>query len=109
MTMPNDNDNLLESLLSITPEDIAAYQAAQAARDQALAASFEELATMAPEPYHAKQARVYRRSIKQGHQEQAKDCIWRAASFLDLLTPAEANYTDLTPARVTELIARLGW
>jgi hypothetical protein len=107
--MPNDNDNLLESLLSITPEDIAAYQAAQAARDQALAASFEELATMAPEPYHAKQARVYRRSIKQGHQATALDALWRAASFLDLLSLGEANYTDLSPARIRELIAALGW
>ena len=107
--MTNHDDNLLESLLAITPEEVAAYQAAQAARDRALSDAFEELAEMPPEPYHAKQARVYRRSIKQGHQEQAKDCIWRAASFLDLLTTAEANYTDLTPARVTELIARLGW
>jgi|LakMenEpi03Aug12_release.lakeMendotaPanAssembly.Ray.scaffolds.fasta_scaffold36286_6 hypothetical protein len=108
--MPNDhNDNLLESLLSITPEDIAAYQAAQAARDRALSDAFEELAEMPPEPYHAKQARVYRRSIKQGHQGTALDALWRAASFLDLLTPAEANYTDLTPARASELIAALGW
>jgi hypothetical protein len=107
--MPNENDNLLESLLAITPEERAAYQARQAARDQALSDAFEELATMAPEPYHAKQARVYRRSIKQGHQEQALDALWRAASFLDLLSLGEANYTDLTPARVTELIARLGW
>ncbi len=107
--MPNDNDNLLESLLSITPEERAAYQAAQAARDQALSDAFEELAEMAPEPYPAKQARVYRRSIKQGHQEQALDALWRASSFLDLLSLGEANYTDLTPARVTELIARLGW
>jgi hypothetical protein len=103
------NDNLLESLLSITPEEAAAYQAAQAARDRALSDAFEELATMAPEPYHAKQARVYRRSIKQGHQGPALDALWRAASFLDLLTTAEANYTDLSPARVTELIAALGW
>jgi hypothetical protein len=103
------NDNLLESLLSITPEDLAAYQAAQAARDRALAASFEELATMAPEPYHAKQHRLYRRSIKQGHQATAMDALWRAASFLDLLTTAEHSHTALSPARVTELIARLGW
>jgi hypothetical protein len=103
------NDNLLESLLSITPEEAAAYQAAQAARDQALSDAFEELATMAPEPYHAKQARVYRRSIKQGHQGTALDALWRAASFLDLLTTAEANYTDLSPARIRELIAALGW
>jgi hypothetical protein len=103
------NGNLLESLLSITPEEVAAYQARQAARDQALSDAFEELATMAPEPYHAKQARVYRRSIKQGNQGTALDALWRAASFLDLLTTAEANYTDLSPARVTELIAALGW
>ena len=107
--MTNHDDNLLESLLASTPEETAAYQAAQAARDQALAASFEELATMAPEPYHAKQARVYRRSIKQGHQATALDALWRAASFLDLLSLGEANYTALSPARVTELIARLGW
>ena len=107
--MPNDNDNLLESLLSITPEDIAAYQAAQAARDQALAASFEELAEMPPEPYHVKQHRLYRRSIKQGNQGTALDALWRAASFLDLLSLGEANYTDLTPARIRELIAALGW
>jgi hypothetical protein len=107
--MPNDNDNLLESLLSITPEERAAYQARQAARDQALSDAFEELATMAPEPYHAKQARVYRRSIKQGHQEQALDALWRAASNLDLLSLGEASHTALSPARVTELIAALGW
>jgi hypothetical protein len=105
----NNHDDLLESLLSITPEDLAAYQAAQAARDRALSDAFEELAEMPPEPYHAKQARVYRRSIKQGHQGTALDALWRAASFLDLLTPAEANYTDLTPARASELIAALGW
>ncbi len=107
--MPNDNDNLLESLLASTPEEVAAYQAAQAARDRALAASFDELASLPPEPYHAKQHRIYRRSIKQGHQGPAMDALWRAASFLDLLTTAEASYTDLTPARVSELIARLGW
>ena len=103
------NDNLLESLLSITPEDIAAYQAAQAARDRALSDAFEELAEMPPEPYHVKQARIYRRSVRQGHQGQALDALWRASSFLDLLTTAEANYTDLSPARIRELIARLGW
>ena len=107
--MTNHDDNLLESLLSITPEDIAAYQAAQAARDRALSDAFEELAEMPPEPYHAKQARVYRRSIKQGHQATALDALWRAASFLDLLSLGEANYTALSPARVTELIAALGW
>jgi hypothetical protein len=103
------NDNLLESLLSITPEDLAAYQAAQAARDRALAASFEELTTMPPESYHAKQARIYRRSIKQSNQATALDALWRAASFLDLLTPAEGSHSDLSPARIRELIARLGW
>ncbi len=107
--MTNHDDNLLESLLSITAEDLAAYQARQQARDQDLAASFEELATMAPEPYHAKQARVYRRSIKQGHQGQALDALWRAASNLDLLTTAEGSHSDLSPARIRELIARLGW
>jgi hypothetical protein len=103
------NDNLLESLLSITAEDLAAYQARQAARDQALAASFDELASLPPEPYHAKQHRLYRRSVREGHQEQAKDCIWRAASSLDMLSLGEASHTDLTPARIQELIARLGW
>jgi hypothetical protein len=109
MTMTNHDDNLLESLLAITPEEIADYQARQAARDRALSDAFEELADLPPEPYHVKQARIYRRSVRQGHQEQALDALWRAASFLDLLSLGEANYTDLTPARVTELIARLGW
>jgi hypothetical protein len=103
------DDNLLESLLSITAEETAAYQARQAARDRALAASFEELASLPPEPYHAKQARIYRRSIKQGNQATALDALWRAASNLDLLTTAEASYTDLSPARIRELLARLGW
>jgi hypothetical protein len=103
------NDNLLESLLSITPEDLAAYQAAQAARDQALAASFEELAEMPPEPYHVKQHRLYRRSIKQGNQATAMDAVWRAASNQNLLTQAEHSHTALSPARIQELIARLGW
>ncbi len=107
--MTNHDDNLLESLLSITAEEAADYQARQAARDRALAASFEELTTMPPEPYHAKQARVYRRSIKQGHQEQALDALWRAASNLDLLTTAEHSHTALSPARIQELIAALGW
>ena len=107
--MPNDNDNLLDSLLSITAEEAAAYQARQQARDQDLAQAFEELASLPPESYHAKQARIYRRSIKQSNQATALDALWRAASFLDLLTTAEANYTDLSPARIQELIARLGW
>jgi hypothetical protein len=89
--MPNDNDNLLESLLSITAEDLAAYQARQQARDQDLAASFEELASLPPESYHAKQARIYRRSIKQSNQATALDALWRAASFLDLGKPAIAT------------------
>ncbi len=107
--MPNDNDNLLESLLASTPEETAAYQARQAARDRALAASFEELAEMPPEPYHVKQHRLYRRSVRQGHQGPALDALWRASSFLDLLTTAEASYSDLTPARIRELLAHLGW
>lgn len=104
-----NHDDLLESLLSITAEEAAAYQARQAARDQELAHAFEELAEMPPEPYHAKQHRLYRRSIKQGHQEQALDALWRAASSLDLLTTAEHSHAALSPARVTELIASLGW
>ncbi len=107
--MPNDNDNLLESLLSITAEEAAAYQARQAARDQALSDAFEELASLPPEPYHVKQARVYRRSIKQGHQEQALDALWRAASNQNLLTQAEESHAALSPARIRELIAALGW
>jgi len=107
--MTNDNDNLLESLLSITPEERAAYQARQAARDRALSDAFEELADLPPEPYHVKQHRLYRRSIRQGHQATALDALWRAASFLDLLSLGEANYTDLSPARIRELIAALGW
>ncbi len=107
--MTNHDDNLLESLLSITAEEAAAYQARQAARDQELAQAFEELAEMPPEPYHVKQHRLYRRSVRQGHQEQAKDCIWRAASFLDLLTTAEGSHSDLSPARIQELIAALRW
>jgi hypothetical protein len=103
------NDNLLESLLAITPEEMADYQARQAARDQDLAASFDELASLPPESYPAKQARLYRRSVRQGHQGTALDALWRAASFLDLLTQAEHSHTDLSPARVSELIARLGW
>jgi hypothetical protein len=106
--MPN-HDDLLESLLAITPEEIADYQARQAARDQALSDAFDELASLPPEPYHAKQHRIYRRSIKQGHQGQALDALWRASSFLDLLTTAEHSHTALSPARVTELIAALGW
>jgi hypothetical protein len=110
MTMTTDhNDNLLESLLSITAEETAAYQARQQARDRELAQAFEELAEMAPEPYPAKQHRLYGRSVRQGHQEQALDALWRAASFLDLLTPAEGSHSDLSPARIRELIARLGW
>ena len=107
--MTTDNDNLLESLLSITPEERAAYQARQQARDRELAQAFEELAEMAPEPYPAKQHRLYGRSVRQGHQEQALDALWRAASNLDLLTTAEHSHTALSPARIQELIAALGW
>jgi hypothetical protein len=107
--MPNHDDNLLESLLAITPEEVTAYQARQQARDQELAQAFEELAEMPPESYPAKQARIYRRSIRQGHQGPALDALWRVSSFLDLLTTAEASYSDLTPARIQELLARLGW
>jgi hypothetical protein len=59
--------------------------------------------------YQQKQRQFYIAATRMGHVQTALDALWRAASFLDLLTPAEANYTDLTPARVTELIARLGW
>ena len=107
--MTNHDDNLLESLLAITPEEIADYQARQAARDRALSDAFEELADLPPEPYHVKQARIYRRSVRQGHQEQALDALWRAASNLDLLTTAEHSHTALSPARIQELIAALGW
>ena len=107
--MTTDNDNLLESLLSITAEEAAAYQARQAARDQALSDAFDELASLPPESYHAKQARIYRRSIKQNNQGTALDALWRAASSLGLLTTAEHSHTALSPARIQELIAALGW
>jgi hypothetical protein len=46
---------------------------------------------------------------KPATQGTSLDALWRAASFLDLLTQAEHSHTALTPARVTELLARLGW
>ena len=39
----------------------------------------------------------------------ALDALWRAASHSDFLASQEHSYTELTPARVTELLTRLGW
>ncbi len=107
------NDNLLESLLAITAEESAAYQASQAARDQELADAFEELAEMPPESYQDMQYRVYRRHIKNGNHRSALSALWRAAGSLNLLTQSEKTDPQwdlaLSPARVSELIARLGW
>jgi hypothetical protein len=106
--MPDHDDNLLDSLLALSPEELAAYQARQEARDQALADAFEEMTDLLPS-YQEKQHRRYTAALAMGWTDTAADALWRAASSLDLLTTAEGSHSDLTPARVSDLLARLGW
>ena len=81
-----------------------------------LAAAFAQLtdpkwlATL-PEPptYREKQHRRYRQYSAMGWHDTAQDALWRAASEADMLTQAEHSYTELTPARVAELLTLLGW
>lgn len=84
-------------------------------RDE-LAAAFDQLNDPAwlaslPEPpsYREKQHRRYREAMALGWHGTAMDAVWRAASEADMLTQAEHWDNDLPPARVTELLARLGW
>ena len=104
-----NHDDLLESLLSITAEDLADYQARQAARDRELFASLEEIGEVTPPTYREKQHQRYQQALRLGQDQAAMDALWRAASSLDLLSLGESSHTDLTPARVSELLARLGW
>lgn len=69
------------------------------------------LATL-PEPpsYREKQHKRYIFAMTPpALQATALDALWRAASDADMLTPQEHSYTELTSARVTELLTRLGW
>lgn len=59
--------------------------------------------------YREKQHRRYTLAMAQGNRESAQDALWRAASEADMLAPREHSHGELTPARVTELLARLGW
>jgi len=59
--------------------------------------------------YREKQHRRYTLAMDQGNQDTAHDALWRAASDADLLTPQEHSHTELSPARVTALLAALGW
>jgi hypothetical protein len=59
--------------------------------------------------YRENQHKRYREAMALGWQDTAQDALWRAASEADMLTQAEHSHTELTPARVTELITLLGW
>lgn len=81
-----------------------------------LAAAFAQLndpawlATL-PEPpsYREKQYKRYHQYSAMGWHDTAQDALWRAASEADLLTTQEHSHTELTPARVAELLTLLGW
>ena len=64
--------------------------------------------------YREKQHRRYTLAMAQSRHDVAQlvvalDALWRAASEADLLTTQEHSHTELTPARVAELLTRLGW
>jgi len=59
--------------------------------------------------YREKQHRRYTLAMDQGNQDTAHDALWRAASEADLLTTQEHSHTELSPARIAELVAALGW
>jgi len=68
------------------------------------------LATL-PEPpsYRQKQHKRYIEGLALGWHNTAMDAVWRAASEADLLTQAEHWDNELSPARMAELVAALGW
>lgn len=59
--------------------------------------------------YLTKQHTRYRQALLLGNRESALDALWRAASHSDLLTLDEHSHTELSPARITALLSRLGW
>ena len=59
--------------------------------------------------YLTKQQNHYRQALLLGNQDIAADAQWRAASHSDLLSTAEHSHTELSPQRVTALVAALGW
>lgn len=59
--------------------------------------------------YRENQHKRYTLAMAQGNQDTAQDALWRAASEADLLTTQEHSHTELSPARVTELLTALGW
>lgn len=62
-----------------------------------------------PMTYREKQYCCYLQYLAMGWKDTAQDALWRAASEADLLATQEHSYTELTPARVTELLILLGW
>lgn len=62
-----------------------------------------------PMTYREKQYRRYLQYLAMGCWHTAQDALWRAASEADMLAPREHSHTELTPARVDELITLLGW
>ena len=68
------------------------------------------LATL-PEPpsYRQKQHKRYIEGLALGWHGTAMDAVWRAASEADLLTQEEHWDNELSPARMAELVAALGW
>lgn len=59
--------------------------------------------------YQSRQHRRYREFLAVGQTSAAQDALWRAASAANLLRPNETSTDALTPDRVAELIAQLGF
>lgn len=76
--------------------------------------SYIDTARLATCTYRKMQHRRYREAMAQSRHDAAQlvvalDALWKAASEADMLTPQEQSYTDLTSARITELLTALGW
>jgi hypothetical protein len=63
-----------------------------------------------PPTYREKQHQRYQQALALGHQAQAEEAIWRAASEGNLLQPGEERGRDrLTVPRILQLLTALGW
>ena len=63
-----------------------------------------------PPTYREQQHRRYQQALALGHQAQAEEAIWRAASEGNLLQPGEEGGRDrLTTPRILQLLTALGW
>jgi hypothetical protein len=60
--------------------------------------------------YREQQHRRYLQALALGHQAQAEEAIWRAASEGNLLQSGEEGGRDrLTVPRILQLLTALGW